>query len=284
MNTILNESWLNKYYKVKEVIKEADLVIEIIDARIIKTCFDLYNWQNNEELSKIPRILYLNFLDLCDEEDLKKWLNYFKRKNIFIINEYNCSNIHELKSILLENKIIKKIYEYELLTIGLIGIPKVGKKTFLQNLGIKSKKPINLISGIKNINYNINNEIKILDTISILPINLKEYQLYFLQILDKTHFLNYGHANIAIMALTHLMTYYPNIIKEKYNLKFTNSEFKKYVENNLMINYFKQISVNLNLLNELNMFDTSKAIERFINDIRQGNIKKYNLDIKPGKL
>lgn len=90
---------------IKEQLKQVDLVIEILDARIPLS-------SKNPEIEKViknkKRIILLNKLDLVDKNAIDIWSKYFLKNDmadiILPISVEKGTNIKELK------KIIQKMY------------------------------------------------------------------------------------------------------------------------------------------------------------------------------
>ena len=65
--------------QIIEDLKLVDVVIELLDARIPKSS---QNPDIGELVKNKKRIVILNKSDLADEKETKKWIDYFKNKNI----------------------------------------------------------------------------------------------------------------------------------------------------------------------------------------------------------
>ena len=69
--------------QIIEDMKLVDVVIELLDARIPKSS---QNPDIQGMLKNKKKIVILNKSDLADEKETKKWIEYFKKKNILAID------------------------------------------------------------------------------------------------------------------------------------------------------------------------------------------------------
>jgi ribosome biogenesis GTPase A len=131
---------------VEDNLKNIDIAVEILDARIPKASKnpDIANLISNK-----PRILVLNKSDLSDPVQNKKWYAYYTQQGYSVVLYNSKSNVG--KSIFLQkvNELYKDKNDRNLqrgiinraIRIMILGIPNVGKSTFINNLsGLKSAK------------------------------------------------------------------------------------------------------------------------------------------------
>ena len=127
--------------QIIEDLKLIDVVVQIIDARTPKSSI---NPDINSYIKDKKQVIVLNKSDLSDINENKRWLEYYKKKNIpavlcdsntgkgiqDTIKEIEKSNIDNKK--LLENKgrIGKPI------RVMVIGIPNVGKSSFINRISL----------------------------------------------------------------------------------------------------------------------------------------------------
>ena len=131
---------------IAENLKEVDIVIEILDARIPYS-------SKNPEIARIigdkPCLTVLNKASLADKTITKKWIEYYKNKNKYAIS-VDCitgegfSQISQAVKDILSDKI--KRYEDKgmsgrKLKAMFVGIPNVGKSSLINKLcGAKKAK------------------------------------------------------------------------------------------------------------------------------------------------
>ena len=124
-----------------------DLVAELIDARIP---FSSRNPDLPEMIGDKPRLILLNKCDMADQEITKLWVNYYKSKNIpaLCIDSKTGSGF---------NKFIPKVREIlsdrlkqleakgmggRTLRVMAVGVPNVGKSSFINRLAGGSKAKV----------------------------------------------------------------------------------------------------------------------------------------------
>lgn len=124
--------------EIKESIKNVDIVIEILDARApISTKSDFVDDISSNKIL----FIILNKSDLSDPKKNKEYLEYYKKNNYIVnlvisknsdvkviidkmINEYCQDKIDKLKSKGIIDPILKAM---------VVGLPNVGKSTFINN-------------------------------------------------------------------------------------------------------------------------------------------------------
>ena len=125
-------------------LKMVDAVVEITDARIPQSS---RNPDLNKLISGKPRVVLLNKCDEADDKITEKWLNYYKSQGIYAMAA-DCRSgkglknfvpmIKEVLKDLLERRKAKGIIGAPL-HLMIVGIPNVGKSSFINRMA-KSKK------------------------------------------------------------------------------------------------------------------------------------------------
>lgn len=178
-----NKTLINWYpghmLKTKKQISEdlslIDVVIELLDSRIPLS-------SQNPDIEKLTKgkekIIVLNKSDLADEKQNKLWVKYFENKNqIAILADCNKGKgINEIISTLkkiMENKIneyAKKGRTGRKIRVMVLGIPNVGKSSFINRIAKSNKLVAENKPGVtkKKQWINVNNEISLLDTPGVL--------------------------------------------------------------------------------------------------------------------
>ena len=160
-----------------EEIKQVDVVLEILDARIPLS-------SRNPEVSKIvgnkTRIVLLNKVDLVDKNKLDIWKKYFLKTNtadyIIPISAEKGMNIKDIKSKIKElyNKKLEKVAKKGLrktqIRSIIAGIPNVGKSRLINRLSSKSKAGVGNMPGFTRGKQwiNVDDNFFILDTPGVL--------------------------------------------------------------------------------------------------------------------
>ena len=125
--------------KIQENLKLVDAVIEIRDARIVRS-------SKNPEIDKIcgnkPRLILLNKSDLCNSQITKEWKESLSNDTTTVL-EVNCltgAGIKAIKPAL--DKLLKEKHDrlrskgvVKIVTrVMVVGIPNVGKSTFINKM------------------------------------------------------------------------------------------------------------------------------------------------------
>ena len=128
---------------ISENLKLVDVVIELLDARLPMS-------SRNPEIDKIvgskPRIAVLNKCDIADDAANKLWLDWFEKKNItaFLADSrsgYGFSALSPAIDKVLEEKFERdraKGIKRHSVKMMIVGIPNVGKSSFINRLSARS--------------------------------------------------------------------------------------------------------------------------------------------------
>lgn len=135
--------------KMEEDLKLVDAVCEIVDARIPVS-------SRNPDIDKLcgtkPRMVILNRIDMADPEGTKLWSDYFKSRGLAVIRT-DCKSRTGISDFVpaLRRLLADKLKRYaekgqagRPLKLMIVGIPNVGKSTFINQVsGRKGAKAEN---------------------------------------------------------------------------------------------------------------------------------------------
>ena len=257
--------------QIQENIKLVDIVIELRDARAPEASFNPYfdNILNNK-----PRLVVLNKQDLADPVLNEYWLNKYDSSNTILVdsNHDNLQKVvvNKVKEIL-KDKIEKakaKGIRKKVLKAMVIGIPNVGKSTFINNIvNKKIAKAENRPGVTKSLSWiNINEDLMLLDTPGVLwPKFDNQYQAKILALLGSINDDILDKKELAIFGLEILYKHYPNLLKQRYSISDD-------------IDLLKQVALNKNCLKKDNEIDELKASELVLNDIRNNKIGRITYE------
>ena len=180
MSDNLNINWYPGHMaktrkQIIEDLKLVDIVIELLDARIPMA-------SRNPDIGEITKnkkkIIVLNKCDLADEKESKKWVSYFENKGIpaVLVDSNTGKGINNfIKRI---EKIMEEEQEKEIakgrvgkkIRAMIIGIPNVGKSSFINRIAKKSTAEVGNKPGVtkKKQWIRINEKIELLDTPGVL--------------------------------------------------------------------------------------------------------------------
>ena len=251
--------------QMEEQLKLVDIIIELRDARIP-------NASANPILQELapnkPRLIILNKADLANESQNNLWANTFEHCLILNSVSDNLTKIvvNEVKEILKDKleKAKARGIRKKVLRAMVVGIPNVGKSTFINNI-VKKKvaKVENRPSVTRSLQWiRINEDVELLDTPGVLwPKfdNQDDARLLALVgsinddvVADKHELVSFG--------LDYLKNNYPGIISSRYEVDETSED---------IINEIGKKKLILSTNGEV---DIQKTIEFILKDIRSNKI------------
>ena len=156
-------------------LKLIDIVIELLDARIPISSQN----PNIAEITKNKKkIIVLNKCDLSDDKENKRWVEYFKKKNIpaVLVDSNSGRGIDECI------RQIEKIMQIDLdahaekgrtgrrIRAMILGIPNVGKSSFINRISKRTTAGVGNKPGVTKQKQwiRINEKIELLDTPGVL--------------------------------------------------------------------------------------------------------------------
>ena len=161
--------------QIMEDLKLVDIVIELLDARIPMA-------SRNPDIGEITknkkRIIVLNKSDLADEKENIKWVSYFENQGIpaVLVDSNTGKGINNFVKRI--EKVMEKEQEKEIakgrvgkkIKAMIIGIPNVGKSSFINRIAKKSTAEVGNKPGVtkKKQWIRINEKIELLDTPGVL--------------------------------------------------------------------------------------------------------------------
>ena len=170
--------------QIIEDLKLIDIVVEILDARIpiASKNPDLDKWTEGKQ-----KIIVLNKSDLAEEKINKQWLNYYKKQNIpVVLTDSNSGNgisevISQIQKISQKQNevLIQKGRTGKTARVMIVGIPNVGKSSFINRITKKTSATVGNKPGVTRQKQwiNLKNDISLLDTPGILWPKLEQEKI-----------------------------------------------------------------------------------------------------------
>lgn len=261
---------------MQENIKLIDLVIELTDARIPMS-------SRNPDLDELgknkARLILLNKSDLADERQNDAWLEFFKEKGYSVVkvNSKKGGGIKSIQGVIQEacREKIERDRKRGILNrpvrAMVVGIPNVGKSTFINALAGKACAKTGNKPGVTKGKQwiRLNKNVELLDTPGILWPKFEDQtvglRLAFIgSIKDEIMNLEELAAELAGF----LKTSYPGILAEKYGIEE--------VEDNYQC--LSLIAESRHCLVRGNELDIQKAAGLLIEDFRSGKLGRITLE------
>ena len=161
--------------QIQEDLKLIDVVVELLDSRIP---ISSRNPDINTLVQGKKKIIVLNKSDLADEKEKIKWVEYFKTQKIpVVITDANSGKgikeVIKQAELIMKDELDKREEKGRTgrkIRIMILGIPNVGKSSFINRLANKNSLEVGNKPGVtrKKQWIKISNSIELLDTPGVL--------------------------------------------------------------------------------------------------------------------
>ena len=261
---------------MQENIKLIDLVIELVDARIPVS-------SRNPEIDDLgknkARLILLNKSDLAEDKWNDAWAEYFKEKGYSVVkvNSKKGGGIKSIQGVIQEacKEKIERDRKRGILNrpvrAMVVGIPNVGKSTFINALAGKACTKTGNKPGVTKGKQwiRLNKNVELLDTPGILWPKFEDQtvglRLAFIGSI-KDEILN--TEELAMELIGFLKQSYPGILEEKYQIEESEDHFA----------CLRNIAESRHCLVKGSELDTEKAARLLLDDFRNGRIGKITLE------
>ena len=262
--------------RMQENIKLIDLVIELVDARIPVSSRN----PDIDELGKNKsRLILLNKADLAEDKWNDAWAEYFREKGFFVV-KVNSKKGGGLKSI---QGVIQEACKEKMerdrkrgilnrpVRAMVVGIPNVGKSTFINALAGKACAKTGNKPGVTKGKQwiRLNKQVELLDTPGILWPKFEDQEvglrLAFIGSI-KDEILN--TEELAAELIKFLNANYPGVLEEKYGVEPSDDAYV----------LLAGIARSRNCLLKGSELDTEKAALLLLDDFRNGKLGRLTLE------
>lgn len=279
----MNINWYPGHMKktmdnIRASLKLVDIVGEIIDARIP---ISSKNPVIDDVLKDKPRITILNKSDMADENETKKWLSYYRKKGygavvVDALHSKGLDKIYSVAKEMLADK-FKKLEEKNLsaktIRMMIVGIPNVGKSTFINSISKRKSAKIGDRPGVtKQVQWiKTKNDLELLDTPGVLWPKFEDERIGL-------HLAFTGAIKDEIMDIENLAFRFideinkrdVNILKNRYNLSEDSYEDTLYL--------MDEIGRNRGAILKKNEIDYFKVANLVFDDFRKVKLGRITLE------
>lgn len=264
---------------MQEDIKLIDVIIELVDSRVP---FSSKNPDIDILANGKSRILLMNKYDLADKAVSDKWTKYYEEKGYFVAT-VNSKNGRGVKAV---NDVIQKACKEKIerdrkrgilnrpIRAMIVGIPNVGKSTFINSFAGKACAKTGNKPGVTKGKQwiRLNKNVELLDTPGILWPKFEDQQVglnlaFIGSIKDEL----YNIYELSLLLLDYLIKNYPDAVADFYEIENSDS-------NNELL---ERIAIKRGCIKSGAEYDLDKAAKCLVDDFRNGRIGKISLEI-PG--
>lgn len=255
-----------------------DLVYELVDARIpySSRIVNLDKMINNK-----PRIIIFTKTDLCDMSITNKWAEKYRAEGNYVVMA-NLSDSNDYKKVLKyteeiandinEKRIAKGLKEKQLKAL-VVGVPNVGKSTFINKMAGRKVTNVGNKPGVTtNLSWlNAQGNILLLDTPGILWPKIEENEVAFnLASMAAISSDVVPIDEVAIYILNKLDKYYNNILVDRYHID--------HVNNDDILETYDALGKRLGCLIRGGEVDYKRVSTAVVNDMKNELIKGITFD------
>ena len=261
---------------MQENIKLIDLVIELVDARIPLSSRN----PDIDELGKNKaRLVLLNKADLAEDKWNDAWAEYFKKKGFSVVkvNSRKGGGIKSIQGVIREAcaEKIERDRKRGILNrpvrAMVVGIPNVGKSTFINALAGKACAKTGNKPGVTKGKQwiRLNKQVELLDTPGILWPKFEDQEVglklaFIGSIKDEV----LQTEELAAELIHFLRTAYPEVLADKYDIEMDEDDY-------VVLN---DIAKSRNCIVRGNELNTEKAALLLLDDFRNGKLGRLTLE------
>ena len=261
---------------MQEDIKLIDVIIELVDARIPRS-------SKNPDIDSLEqgksRILLLNKSDMADAAKTQAWISYYEKQG-FLALAVNSKKKNELKQV---NALVQKACEKKIehdrkrgiknrpVRAMIVGIPNVGKSTFINSFAGKACAKTGNKPGVTKGKQwiRLSKSVELLDTPGILWPKFEDQKVGLrLALIGSIRDEILNTDELAVELIRFLKTQYPGILTERYEVEETQKETE----------LLCGIAENRKCITKGGELDYSKAAALLIDEFRSGKLGKVTLE------
>ncbi|MCI5938246.1 MAG: ribosome biogenesis GTPase YlqF [Eubacterium sp.] len=261
---------------MQEDIKLIDVVIELVDARIP---YSSKNPDIDTLAANKSRILLLNKCDMADPSTLQKWIQYYESKGYLALG-ITAKKKNELKQV---NALIQKACQEKIerdrkrgilnrpVRAMIVGIPNVGKSTFINSFAGKACTKTGNKPGVTKGKQwiRINKQVELLDTPGILwpkfeDQTVGQHLAFIGSIKDEL----IQSVDLALDLIEFLTSAYPGTLQQQYEIDETKDS----------ADILKEVAANRGCMKKGNELDYDKAAFMILDDFRNARMGRITIE------
>ncbi len=271
---------------MEENMKLIDLVIEILDARIPVS-------SRNPDIDRLAknkmRMIVLNKADLANDTVNKEWVKYYESLGITAVL-YNSKSRDGMNALLnairetckekterdrrrgIKNRTVKAM---------IVGIPNVGKSTFINNLAKRNAAVVGNKPGVTKGKQwiHISNELDLLDTPGILWPKFDDQKIGlhigFIGSINDEILLSEELSYELIRALVMIS---PEILTERYGIDSTDAASDEEISDSQCADWLSRIAIVRKCFKKGDEPDLKKTADLLLDDFRSGKLGRISLE------
>jgi ribosome biogenesis GTPase A len=261
---------------MQEDLKLINVIIELVDARVPLS-------SKNPDIDPMAngksRIILLNKCDLADEKVTGEWVRYYEERGFFV----SLVNSKTGKGVKAVNDLIQKACREKIerdrkrgilnrpVRAMIVGIPNVGKSTFINSFAGKACTKTGNKPGVTKGKQwiRLNKNVELLDTPGILWPKFEDQsvglRLAFIgSIKDELS----NQYELCLLLLEYLQKYYPEAVSKHYEIEDSS-------DNTILL---ERVAKRRGCLKSGGEYDLDKSAKYVIDDFRGGRLGKISLE------
>lgn len=257
--------------EISDKMKLIDIVIELVDAR---APYSSKNPLFNSVINNKPRLIVLTKEDLADTAITQLWLDYYKEKGYHAIS-VNLQNFNEYKKIIQVSKEIlkdkmareaKKGLKPRAMRAMILGIPNVGKSTFINRLAKRKATVTGNRPGVTKSQQiiKVDKDFELFDTPGVLwPKFESENIARNIALIGSIKQQILPREELFVYAVEYLVNHYPGMIEKRYGITVN-------LDTDWIEKCYDDIAISRKIKPVRAMTDYDRVMDVFFNDLFDG--------------